>query len=108
MLACGCRLERQSMRRREFIWLFGGSAVAWPVAAHAQVRRIAVLMNVAADDPQGQAQLLAFQQAVQQLGWSEGGNVRIDTRWGQNDVDRDRKYAAELVALAPDVIMASG
>ena len=72
------------------------------------MRRIGVLMNRAADDPEGQAAVAAFQQALQQLGWSDGRNVRIDIRWGANDVDRDRKYAAELVALAPDVILASG
>ena len=99
------------MRRREFIAAVGG-AVAWPLAAHAQqperTRRIGVLMNVAADDPEGQPAVAAFQQALHQLGWSDGRNVRIDVRWGENDVDRDRKYAGELVALAPDVILASG
>ena len=72
------------------------------------MRRIGVLMNAAADDPEGQARVAAFQQVLQQLGWSDGRNVRIDIRWGANDVDRDRRYAAELVALAPDVILASG
>jgi putative ABC transport system substrate-binding protein len=65
-------------------------------------------MNAVADDPQGQARIAAFQQTLQQLGWSEGRNVRIDIRWGGNDVERDRRYAAELIALAPDVIMAAG
>jgi putative tryptophan/tyrosine transport system substrate-binding protein len=100
------------MRRRQFIMLIGGAAVAWPLAAQAQqseqMRRIGVLMNVAADDPPGQASVAAFRQVLQQLGWSDGGNVRIDIRWGENDVDRDRRYAAELVALMPDVILASG
>src|SRR6516164_2172817 len=100
------------MRRRDFITLLGSGAVAWPLAARAQqpeqMRRIGVLMNVAADDPEGQAQVAAFLQALQQLGWSEGRNVRIDTRWGENDVERDRRYAAELLALAPDVILATG
>jgi putative tryptophan/tyrosine transport system substrate-binding protein len=72
------------------------------------MRRVGVLMNVAADDPEGQPAVTAFQQALQQLGWSDGRNVRIDVRWGENDVERDRKYAGELVALAPDVILASG
>jgi putative ABC transport system substrate-binding protein len=65
-------------------------------------------MNVAATDPEGQAQVAAFLQALQQLGWSEGRNLRIDTRWGENDVERDRRYATELLAFAPDVILASG
>jgi putative ABC transport system substrate-binding protein len=98
------------MRRRQFIALLGNAAT-WPLAARAQqsepMRRVGVLMN-SADDPRGQAAVAAFRQALQQLGWSDGHSVRIDTRWGANDVDRDRKYAAELVALAPDVILASG
>src|SRR6516225_2708780 len=100
------------MRRREFITLLGSGAMAWPLTARAQqpeqMRQIGVLMNRAADDPDGQARLAAFKQALKQLGWTEGGNVRIDTRWGEDDVDRERKYAAELVALTPDVILASG
>jgi putative tryptophan/tyrosine transport system substrate-binding protein len=96
--------------RRELIAALG-SAAAWPLAARAQqperVRRIGVLMNVAAADPQGQAQLVAFQQGLQQLGWSEGRNVRIDTRWGENDIELDRRYAAELLAFMPDVILAT-
>jgi putative ABC transport system substrate-binding protein len=98
------------VRRREVITFLGGAA-AWPLAARAQqperMRRIGVLMNVAADNPRGQGGVAAFQQVLQQLGWSDGRNVRIDTRWGANDIDLDRKYAAELVALAPDVILAS-
>jgi putative ABC transport system substrate-binding protein len=100
-----------TMKRREFISLLGCSA-AWPLTASAQqperIRRIAVLMNTAVDDPQGQADVAAFQQALQQLGWSEGRNVRTDTRWGANNVDRVRRSAAELFALAPDIILASG
>jgi putative tryptophan/tyrosine transport system substrate-binding protein len=99
------------MRRRAFISLLGG-AVVWPLVTRAQqsegMRRIGVLMNRAADDPQGQARLAAFQQRLQQLGWTDGGNVRIDARWGADDVDRERRYAAELVALAPDIVLASG
>jgi putative ABC transport system substrate-binding protein len=99
------------VRRREFITLLGGAAT-WPLAARAQqgerVRRIGVLMNRAADNPERQARLAAFQQTLQQLGWSDGRNVRIDIRWGENDVDRSRGYAAELVALAPDIILAAG
>jgi ABC-type uncharacterized transport system substrate-binding protein len=96
--------------RREFVSLIGGAA-AWPQVARAQqpdqIRRIGVLMNLAEGDPQGQARVAAFQHALQQLGWS-GRNVRIDARWGENNVDRERQYAAELVALGPDVILASG
>jgi ABC-type uncharacterized transport system substrate-binding protein len=100
------------MRRREFITLFGSAVAAWPLSAHAQqavqMRRIGVLMNRAADDLEGKARLAAFQQGLQQLGWTDGVNVRIDTRWGADDVDRERRYAAELVALAPDIFLASG
>ena len=99
------------MRRREFITVLGGAAAAWPLAARAQqgerVRRIGVLVAVA-DDPEGQARIAAFLQGLQQLGWAEGRNLQIDTRWGAGDADRFRKYAAELVALAPDVILAAG
>ena len=100
------------MKRREFITLLGGAAAAWPLAARAQqgerMRRIGVLMSLAADDPEGQARLAAFLQGLQQLGWTDGRNVRIDYRWGAGDAERIRRYAAELVALAPDVILASG
>jgi len=95
--------------RRGFITLLGGAAT-WPLAARAQqgerVRRIGVLMHLAADDPEGQARFTSFLQGLQQLGWTDGRNVRIDARWGANNADRGR-YAAELVALAPDVILAS-
>src|SRR6516165_4994716 len=98
--------------RRELLAALGGAVAAWPLAARAQqadkVRRIGVLMNVAAADPEGQAQVAAFLQALQQMGWSEGRNVRIDTRWGENDVELDRRYATELLAFAPDVMLASG
>jgi putative tryptophan/tyrosine transport system substrate-binding protein len=100
------------MRRRDFITLMGGAAAAWPLAARAQqpepMRRIGVLMNRAADQPEGQAEVAAFQKALQQLGWNDGQNVRLDIRWSANDVDLDRKYAAELVALGPDVVLANG
>ena len=99
------------MIRRQFITLLGGAAAAWPIAARAQqperVRRIGVLMNFTADDPEGQARITAFVQALQQAGWTDGRNVRIDIRWGASDRDNFRKYAAELVKLAPDVILAS-
>src|SRR5215467_1923815 len=98
------------MRRRAFIALLGGAAATWPLAARAQqerVRRIGVLMPSAADDPAFQARMTAFVQGLAQLGWIDGRNVRIDTRWGVADSDRIRKYAAELLALAPDVILAN-
>jgi len=99
------------VKRREFITLLGGAVAAWPLAAHAQsspVRRIGVLMTLAADDPEEQVRVAAFLQGLQQLGWSVGRNVQIDYRFGAGDPDRIRKYAAELVALAPDVILATG
>jgi putative tryptophan/tyrosine transport system substrate-binding protein len=99
------------VKRREFIALLGGAAGTWPLAAGAQqterVRRIGVLMNLAADDPEGQARIAAFHQGLQEWGWTIGRNVRIDVRWETGDADRIRRYAAELVALAPDVILAS-
>jgi hypothetical protein len=95
------------MRRREFI-LAGGATIAWPLAAWAQQpkRRIGVLMSMAADDPEGQARFAAFLDGLQKLGWTNGRNVRIDTRWPLGDGDRSRS-AEELVALAPDLILAS-
>jgi hypothetical protein len=100
------------MRRRDFIALLGGAAATWPLAAPAQqtdqMRRIGVLMNRAASDPQGQESVAACKQVLEQLGWSNGRNVQIEIRWGANDVDLERKYAGELVVLAPDVILASG
>jgi putative tryptophan/tyrosine transport system substrate-binding protein len=98
------------IRRRKFITLLGG-ATAWPLAAHAQqperIPRIGVLMNFAADDLEGQARITAFLQALRQTGWAEGRNVRIDTRWAASNPDNFRNYAAQLVTLAPDVILAS-
>jgi len=99
------------MRRRAFISLLGGAAT-WPLAARAQqgesMRRIGVLMSTSADDPEGHARLGAFQQGLQQSGWTIGRNVRIDSRWPACDSERLRRYAAELVALSPDVILATG
>jgi putative ABC transport system substrate-binding protein len=99
------------MRRREFITLVS-AAVAWPVAARAQqperMRRIGVLTGTAADDPEAQARHAAFVQGLAQLGWTEGRNVRIDARWTAGNADDTRKYAAEIVALAPDVILVGG
>jgi putative ABC transport system substrate-binding protein len=98
------------MRRREFITLIGGAAV-WPLTARAQqgerMRRIGVLTGTG-DDEYSQARLAVFLQALQQLGWTDGHNVQVEKRWGRGDADRIRKYAAELVALAPDVIFATG
>ena len=100
------------MRRREFITLLGGAAVAWPLAARAQrreqMRRIGVLMNLTADDAEGQGRLAAFMQGLQEAGWSVGRNVRVDLRWGGGDPELYRSHAAELVALAPDVFLAAG
>jgi putative tryptophan/tyrosine transport system substrate-binding protein len=98
------------MRRREFITLLGGTAAAWPLAARSQqaesLRRVGVLMNLAVDDPEGQARFTGFLRGLQESGWTDGGNAHIDTRWG-TDADSTRKHAAELVALTPDVILAS-
>jgi putative ABC transport system substrate-binding protein len=98
------------MIRRTFIALLGGAAAAWPLAARAQqperMRRIGVLLNITADDPQSQARLAAFAQGLQQLGWTIGQNVLADYRWGGGSAEAMRKHAAELVALAPDVILA--
>jgi putative tryptophan/tyrosine transport system substrate-binding protein len=101
------------MRRREFIGLVGGAAAAWPLAARAQqpgerIRRVAVLTPFAEDDPEAQARVAAFVQGLQQLGWTDGRNLRIDIRWGAGDAARIRRDAVELVALAPDVILAAG
>ena len=100
------------MRRRQFIYLVGSVAAAWPLAAFAQqaapMRRIAILMNRAANDPEGKSRLAVFKQAMEQLGWSDGRNMRIEIRWGEDDIDLERKYAAELVALSPDLILAAG
>ena len=99
------------MRRREFITLLGGAAAAWPLAARAQqterMRRIGVLTPFAANDAEGQARLTAFAQGLQHSGWIVGQNIRIEYRWGDGRADTMRKYAAELVALAPDVMLAS-
>jgi len=96
--------------RRAFIAALAGAAV-WPLVAHAQqaerTRRVGVLLGLGASDPEGQVRVATFQQALQQLGWIEGRNLRIDIRWGGGNADDVRKHAAELVALAPDVILAT-
>src|SRR6516165_3595483 len=96
------------MRRRDFITLVAGSAVAWPLALRAQqsgqMRRIGVLMPLARDNPEGHARITAFLQALQKLGWTEGRNLQIEYRWGSDDL---QKAATELVALSPDVIFAT-
>ncbi len=97
------------MRRRELLTLISGVATTWPLVARAQqgerTRRIGVLMSLAADDPEGQIRLAAFREAMKQLGWSDGDNLRIDTRWATaGDI---RRHATELAALAPDVLLAA-
>jgi putative tryptophan/tyrosine transport system substrate-binding protein len=98
------------MRRREFIMLLGGAAAAWPVTARAQdsVRRVGVLMNLPADDPEAQAYMTAFREALQERGWFVGGNLRIDHRWALSNTESFHQSAAELVALAPEVVLAAG
>src|SRR5215218_9313404 len=99
------------MRRREFLAVLGSGA-AWPLAARAQqapeqTRRIGVLQSLAGDDPEGPIRMAGFFQGLQRFGWNEGANLRIDTRWAAGNADLHRRYAAELVALAPDVILAT-
>jgi ABC-type uncharacterized transport system substrate-binding protein len=98
--------------RRKFLATLGGAAVAWPLAARAQqgerMRRIGIILPASSDDAEYQVRVGALLQELQQLGWIIGRNIRIDTRWTKGDVDDARKYAAELVALAPDVIVATG
>ena len=106
-------MHSNRLKRRDLITLLGGAMAAWPVAARAQqgerMRRIGVLMTARdADDDDVRARLAAFQQGLQELGWVNGRNVRIEYRRGAGDADRIRRYAAELVALAPDAILASG
>ena len=99
------------MGRRQFITLLGGAAAAWPLVALAQqrerVRRVGMLINLSADDPEGQARVAAFLQGLQEAGWAVGRNAQIDIRWGMGDAERIRRNVTELVALAPDVIFAN-
>src|SRR3954462_14176669 len=98
------------MERREFITLLGGAAATWPLAARAQqatqMRRIGVLIDIAADDPETANSVAAFSQGLQELGWAIGRNVQLDYRYGAGDDERLRKFAMELLALAPDVMLA--
>ncbi len=108
----GCRHQHGlGMRRCELIALLGGAA-SWPLAARAQqpgrMRRVGVLMNQAADDPDAMARIAAFLQGLQPLGWTDGRNDRIDFRWAAGNVERIRQYAAELIALVPDAVLATG
>jgi len=99
------------MRRREFITLLGGAAVAWPLAARAQpapLRRVGIFMDLSEQDPEGQARVAAFRKGLQDLGWMEGRNVRFETRWTGGDPTRMRRLAAEIVSLTPEVIMNGG
>ena len=99
------------MRRRDFIKVIAGSSAAWPLTVRAQdrMRRIGVLMNTTAEEPEAQSYVAAFQQGMQEAGWSIGRNLTIDLRWGGDDADRTRRYVAELAALSPDLMVgASG
>ena len=100
------------MRRREFIGLIGGAVAAWPLTARAQqsdrMRRIGLMMATAESDPEAQVRARTFRNALQELGWTEGRNIRIDYRWATGEPERAQTYATELVNLAPDVILANG
>jgi putative ABC transport system substrate-binding protein len=104
-------MQFDRLKRREFITFLGGAAAAWPLAARAQqrerMRRIGVLMSQSPDNPEALAMISAFAQGLQDRGWTIGGNVRIEYRWGAGDLDRFRRYAAELIALSPDVVLAT-
>jgi putative tryptophan/tyrosine transport system substrate-binding protein len=102
------------MRRREFVMLIGSATIAWPLVVRGQqsqpraIRRIGILMNRAADDVEGQAGIAAFKVALEQLQQADARTVQFEVRWGADNVEQERKYAAELVALSPDIILASG
>jgi putative ABC transport system substrate-binding protein len=105
-------MQLDQIKRREFITLLGGAAAAWPLAARAQqgnrMRRIGVLLTLATDDPEGQARIAAFLHGLQQLGWTDGRNVQIDTRWAGGNANDIRRHAVELAGLSPEVILANG
>jgi len=101
------------MKRRGFITLLGGAAMAWPLAARAQqtvkhIRRVGLLSNFSERDPEVQTRITAFRNALQETGWVEGVTLRLDYRHSEGDVDRLRKFALELTALAPDVLHGIG
>jgi putative ABC transport system substrate-binding protein len=100
------------MRRRDFIKVIGGTAATWPALAWGQqgerIRRVGLITPLAADDPGGQLRKAALLQGLQELGWTDGGNIQVIDRWGATDADRIRQSATELIALAPDVILAQG
>jgi putative ABC transport system substrate-binding protein len=108
---CRCSPDELALRRRDFITLFCGAAAVTPLAARAQqgerMRRIGVLINLAAENPEAQARITAFAQGMQEAGWTIGRNVQVEYRWGGGGADAIAKHAAELVALAPDVVLAS-
>src|SRR6516165_2239123 len=103
------RMPFDQLKRRDFITLLGGAAVAWPLAAHAQqsgrTRRIGVLMGLSESDPEAQSRIAAFRKTLQDLGWTEGRNVRTDYYWAAGDIDRTHALAKELVSSTPDVIV---
>jgi putative tryptophan/tyrosine transport system substrate-binding protein len=105
-------MQFDPLKRRDFITLLGGTAITLPLPVRAQpaerMRRLGVLVNLAADDPESQARIGAFLQALQEFGWTMGHNIQIDYRYAGGNADRIRQYAAELVSLAPDVILANG
>jgi putative ABC transport system substrate-binding protein len=104
-------MQFDQLKRRKLITLLAGAAASWPLAARAQqsdrVRRIGVLMSMVDSDPRGMEFITVFAQGLAELGWTVGRNVRIEYRWGAGDLDRFRRYAAELVALSPDVVLAT-
>jgi len=104
-------MQRDQIKRRDFITLLGGAGAAWPLVVRAQqpnrVRHIGVLMGIGQNDPEGQARVMALRQGLERLDLKDGQNVHIEYRWGAGDSNQIRSYAAELVALAPDVILAT-